>query len=172
MSDLDNFTFEGESDSGSESHYVSQRKQRAEPPAKLQPPLTPMIDVTFQLLLYFLLTSTFREDEGLIPGSLPAEGSVAMKQVTPLKPIRIMLVPNSGDGGYNEKAMYDVDNLQPVDSPEALYKILLRRKKAVRSDEVPVVIHAPAEVRWKFVTEAFNAAVHAKFKNIGFAPTG
>lgn len=154
-------------------HYVSQRKQRSGPPAKLQPPLTPMIDVTFQLLLYFLLTSTFRENEGLIPGSLPAQGGVAAKQVTPLKPIRIMLVPSSGeDGGYNDKALYDVDNLQPVDSPAELYKLLLGRKKAVRSDEVPVVIHAPAEVRWRFVVEAFNAAVHAKFRNIGFAPTG
>ncbi len=158
---------------GDLQHYVSPRKQRPEASVKLQPPLTPMIDVTFQLLLYFLLTSTFREDEGQIPGSLPAQGGIAAMQVTPLKPIRIMLVPTTGaDGGYNTDARYDVDNLQPVYSPAELYRILLSRKQAVRSDEVPIVIHAPPAVRWQFVVEAFNAAVHAKFKNIGFAPTG
>lgn len=159
---------------GSDSqHYVSLRKRRPEADVKLQPPLTPMIDVTFQLLLYFLLTSTFRENEGQIPGSLPAKGGISARQVTPLKPIRIMLIPRSGgDGGYNTSVLYDVDNLQPVDSPAELYRILLSRKQAVRSDEVPVMIHAPPSVRWQFVVEAFNAAVHVKFKNIGFAPTG
>lgn len=154
-------------------HYLSQRKRRIEPAVKLQPPLTPMIDVTFLLLLYFLLTSTFRENEGQIPGSLPVQGAVSTRLVTPLKPIRIRLVPISDSaGGYNTTARYDVDNLRPVESPVELYNILLGRKKAVRSDEVPVVIHAPPEVRWQFVVEAFNAAVHAKFKKIGFAPTG
>ena len=154
-------------------HYVSHRKCRTRPKVKLQPPLTPMIDVTFLLLLYFLLTSTFRENEGQIPGSLPAQRGISARQVTPLKPIRIVLIPTSdAHGGYNTSARYEVDNLQPVESPVELYNILLARKKAVRSDEVPVVIHAPPEVRWQFAIEAFNAPVHAKFKNIGFAPTG
>ena len=52
-------------------HYVPPRKTRSKTSAKMQPPLTPMIDVTFQLLLFFILTFTFRESEGLIPGTLP-----------------------------------------------------------------------------------------------------
>ena len=43
------------------THYESARKKRARPKAKMQPPLTPMIDVTFQLLLFFLLSFTFRQ---------------------------------------------------------------------------------------------------------------
>jgi len=39
--------------------------------AKPQTPMTPMIDVTFQLLLFFIMTFEFRQSEGMIPGTLP-----------------------------------------------------------------------------------------------------
>jgi biopolymer transport protein ExbD len=41
-------------------HHVSQRTKRGRLKPKMAPPLTPMIDVTFLLLLYFLLTINFR----------------------------------------------------------------------------------------------------------------
>ena len=155
---------------GSETrHYVSQRKLRGRKKAKLQPPLTPMIDVTFQLLLYFLLTCTFRPDEGQIPGSLPSEVGVTTQQTAPLKPIRVVLQPR---GQNRQSVQYEVDNLPPIDHPSELYRVLMGRQEAIGSNEVPVVIHARGDVRWKFVVEVFNAAVRAKFKNIGFAPTG
>ncbi len=155
-------------DSGRQ-HYISPRKQRSKPKAKLQPPLTPMIDVTFLLLLYFLLTSTFRENEGQIPGSLPARGAISARQITPLKPIRISLIPR---GPYNDKVIYQVDNMTPLNSPDELYKVLVGRKKAVRSNEVPVLIQVQPEVRWQYALEARNAVSRARFKNTSFVPNG
>jgi biopolymer transport protein ExbD len=35
-----------------------------------------------------------------------------------------------------------------------------------------VVIRPRGDVRWKYVIDVFNAAVHAKFKKIGFAASG
>ncbi len=154
---------------GETPHYVSQRKQRGRAEAKLQPPLTPMIDVTFQLLLYFLLTINYRPSEGQIPGSLPLEVGVAVKIKIPLKPIRIVLQPR---GPNRESVQYEVDNLPPTDNANELYLSLMGRQKAIGSDEAPVVIRARGDVRWKFVVEVFNAAVRAKFKNIGFATAG
>ena len=63
--------------------------------AALQPPLTPMIDVTFQLLLFFLLTCEFRPTEGVIPGSLPENGPLVGPKVAPVRldPITIRLLP-------------------------------------------------------------------------------
>lgn len=43
----------------------AQRKRKS-----FQPPLTPMIDVTFLLLLFFILTFTFRQMEGQLPGAI------------------------------------------------------------------------------------------------------
>ena len=75
-------------------HYIPPRRKRGRGKPKMQPPLTPMIDVTFQLLLFFLLTFQFREREGQIPGSLPNTGQGGQAdQVELLVPIRISLRP-------------------------------------------------------------------------------
>jgi biopolymer transport protein ExbD len=151
---------------GSEyEHYVSPRKQRGQEERPLQPPLTPMIDVTFQLLLYFLLTSQFREDEGQIPGSLPHQGGVSAAQVD-LKPIRVTLVPR---GVYREQVQYNVDQLAPINDAKDLTGVLMAKQKQLGSDEIPVLIKARSDVRWRYVVEVFNAAVNAQFKNISFA---
>jgi biopolymer transport protein ExbD len=143
-------------------HYVSERKQRGQPPAKLQPPLTPMIDVTFQLLLYFLLTSTFRPNEGQIPGTLPEKGAGTSEN--PMKPVKVYLRTR---GSESDRVQYEVDQIV-VDRPEELYKTLMSRRRS-GTEETPVIIKPEASVRWKFVVEVFNAAVRAKYKNIGFA---
>jgi biopolymer transport protein ExbD len=132
----------------------------------LQPPLTPMIDVTFQLLLYFLLTTTFRKDEGQIPGTLP---NITGKQ-SAVKPTRIEIVLRP-TGEVYEGCQYEVDNRPPVDNPKAL-RDLLNDLKQVKGVEAAIVIRSYSTVRWKFIVEAFNAAVYNKFKKIGFGSAG
>lgn len=161
-----NLPVEEEAESEESSRYVSERKRRGLPPAKMQPPLTPMIDVTFQLLLYFLLTSTFKPDEGQIPGSLPEKGlSAAVTEPRP--PIRIVLWPR---GANRQFVQYEVDNLAAVDKQEDLYRLLVARQRSGSvTVETPVEIRPSSNVRWKHVVGAFNAAVRAKYKNIGFS---
>ena len=43
--------------SGEDSvHYVPPRKKRKQGSGKMQPPLTPMIDVVFQLIIFFIVS--------------------------------------------------------------------------------------------------------------------
>ena len=126
----------------------------------LQPPLTPMIDVTFQLLLFFLLTCEFRESEGNIPGSLPAIGPSSGAT-----PVKITLKPS----GVGRSAYYEINGVAGmISSPRELYVRLKRRQAALGTTDVPVVIHPQPNVPWEFVVEAFNQAVRAKFEKIGF----
>ena len=150
-------------------HRVSARQRKKGPKtSNMQPPLTPMIDVTFQLLLFFLLTCEFRESEGNIPGTLPAKGSVMM-QVTntpPPDPIRIRIRPSVN----RASASYEVTGVAVViNNPTDLYAFLKNRQEQVGSDEVPIIILPSADVPWEFVVQAFNQAVQAKYKKIGFA---
>jgi hypothetical protein len=46
------------------------------------------------------------------------------------------------------------------------------QKSGAKADEAPVFISPTRDVRWAFVVEAFNQAVRARFKNIGFMPPG
>jgi biopolymer transport protein ExbD len=137
---------------------------------KIQPPLTPMIDVTFLLLLYFILTANVSPEEGNIPGTLPREAGIAAEQSVPLKPIRITLLPM---GQKRDAVQYALGGEGvALQSPAELHDRLLARREALGSDEIPVIIDPRGSVRWKFVLEAYNQAVRAKYKNVGFAPAG
>jgi len=150
-------------------HHQSPSKKRKKKGARnMQPPLTPMIDVTFQLLLFFILTCEFRESEGMIPGTLPSRGSVA-QQVSddpPPDPITVKVMP----GLTHELATYEMTGVPTaINDVKTLGEHLAKRQAAVRSDEVPVVILPEDNAAWGFVVEAFNQAKRAKFKKIGFA---
>ena len=142
--------------------------ERARPRRKLQPPLTPMIDVTFQLLIFFLLAFQLRDPEGLIPASLP-RGDRPGDQLSIPIPIRIEILPA---GRSNEAAFYEIERFPtPMADPNEVYRVLQARKEAPDAGKLPVVIKPHPDVRWQFVVEAFNAAVRAKIENVTFAPS-
>jgi len=153
---------------GEEAHYIPPRKKRALPKVKMQPPLTPMIDVTFQLLLFFLLTTTFRAAEGQIPGTLPQKGGEPPSTVESKFPIWIVMRPT---GELREGVIYDFGEVGTSSDAVNLHNRLLKLAQS-RSAETPIIIRPRGDVRWEFVVEAFNQAVAAKFKNIGFTAGG
>jgi biopolymer transport protein ExbD len=134
---------------------------------KVQPPLTPMIDVTFLLLLYFLLTTTFRQQEGQIPATLPQLGAISIAQREEVQPLRITIIPAGID---RSACRYEMSSQEiAIESPEKLYEALLAYRQASQNDDVPVMIQSRRDVRWQHVVEAFNQAVRARFKRIGFS---
>lgn len=155
---------------GEESvHYVPPRKRRVRPKAKMQPPLTPMIDVTFQLLIFFLLAFQLRDPEGLIPASLPKAGMGETDPRALASPIHIVILP-AGDN--NQDALYEIEGHASVEAdPNEVYSVLQARKNTMGTSKIPVIIKPREDVRWRFVIEAFNAAVRAKLENVAFAPS-
>lgn len=143
-------------------HYVSQRKKRGTVKKSMQPPLTPMIDVTFQLLLYFILTSQFRAEEGGIPGSLPRDDGQAAVSEDPREPIQITIRPSSAIGG---RVVYHIASLPPIESEKELTEQLIKRR-GTGEEPPPVLLEPYGTVTWEYVTQAFNAAVKAKFTEI------
>jgi len=128
--------------------------------------MVPMIDVTFLLLLFFLLTMTTRR-EGQLPSSLPRLGRIATAAAE-LKPIHITLRPAGPD---RAGCVYEIGGQAGgLDSPERLYEALRARREAYGSDGVPVVVRPRREVRWRYVVEAFNQAARADFTRVGLAP--
>jgi biopolymer transport protein ExbD len=141
---------------------------RSAPKPKLQPPLTPMIDVTFQLVIFFLLTMTFRAQEGQIPGSLPRVGGIAAGEQVPLEPLVIEISPL---GPNRSMCRYEVTGQAALlSSPDELHEALRARRQEIGQDE-PVILRPAANVPWRFVVEAFNQAVRAEYTSIGYAAT-
>lgn len=154
---------------------VEHRKKRhAPPPPKYQPNLTPLIDVLFLLLLFFLLGTKFRQEEGQIPSSLPQLGSSAQRALESALPPQVRLSVDP-QGAANENATYTLaGSALPILTPDDLYKKLaaLRETYGPAADDTPVIINARGDVRWEYVVEAFNQAARAKFKNIAFGSGG
>jgi len=150
-------------------HYVSERAKRGRAKAKIAVPMTAMIDVTFLLLIYFILTTTFRQKEGQIPGTLPKSGTSGAATMEKLQtPIKITLHPT---GEANEGVAYEVSGVhERIVDPQILRGVLAGRKEAGGAGS-PVIINARRDVRWRFVVEVFNQVVANEFKNIAFQNT-
>jgi len=151
-----------------EAHHESARQERAKrrQSVVMQPPLTPMIDVTFQLLLFFLLTMTFRLEEGMIRGALPEKGLGAPSETNPLtEPIVVRLL---AEGEFGKDVTFLVDSRKMSNGQELHDFFLERIKDLGGSKESPIIIAPQAEVRWRWVVEVFNQAARAEFEEIGF----
>ncbi len=150
------------------AHYLPPRKVRGRAKPQIRLPLTPMIDITFQLLLFFLLATEFRQTEGQIPATLPRQaGGMALSKPIE-KPLWITLRVAGQD---NQDVVYEIGGQkQTVATPEKLYESLMQCRIAF-GDNVPMIIQPGTNVRWEYVVEVFNQAVRAKFRNIGF-PSG
>ena len=129
--------------------------------AKGRSALTPMIDVTFLLLLFFLMTFTFREAEGQIPGSLPQ-----CVPPGPSTPIEIVVRPA---GPQRQGVVFEIpDAMYQTSSPRELGDRLMAIKRQ-GNDEANVTIRARGDVQWRWAVEAFNQAVRAKCQFIGWS---
>jgi len=148
-------------------HHVSQRKKRKKKGVggdEIELQLTSMIDVIFQLLIYFVITANFMIDEGTILATLP--GNAAPNEDPPPvldPPINIDMT--SADDGVTYTLT--VDNKR-VDGVTQLYSYL---KSQNLPEDQQVQIKPQGEVRWQHVVNVFNACVRAELSEIGFAPS-
>ena len=156
-------------------HYVSARKQREDKKkhasTSIQPPMTPMIDIVFQLLLFFLLACQFRMDEGQIAANLPDISGKPPKIVS-VDPINITLQA-TGDDNLGVLIQIKNTNVDPMETAEELYLYLMAVKQGSgkEAEDVPVTIKPFGNVRWGHVANAFNQAVRADYKKVGFEPS-
>jgi biopolymer transport protein ExbD len=146
-------------------HYVSQRKKRGKGGKNMQPPLTPMIDVTFQLLIYFILTTTFRVAEGQIPGNLPTSQGPQQEVPVEIEPATVRLIPR---GPHLNGIEFALDNAEPTSEPgELRAKLASRLAQMPDPAEAELRIVSRTTVAWQHVVEAYNQAVAAGWKSIG-----
>jgi len=160
-------TLPGDSPSHAEVHrrvrlLQRRRLQRYRSPT-LSMNLTPMIDVTFLLLIFFLVTSTFEKPEGLFAADLPRDSGQAALTL-PISPLIVRLTP-AGDG-----CRIRIDNF--TEAPASFGDLAAFLKNVQGNpgfdEHTPVVIVADDDLAWNHVVGCWNAAVRASCKSIAF----
>jgi biopolymer transport protein ExbD len=125
--------------------------------------LTPMIDVTFLLLIFFLVTSTFEKPEGLFAANLPRD-SGAHAVSLPISPIIVRLTPE-GDAC---RIRIDRFTEAPASFGDLATFLTDVQANPGFDNETPVVIVADDALAWDHVVGCWNAAVRASCQNIAF----
>ncbi|MCO6437651.1 MAG: biopolymer transporter ExbD [Phycisphaerae bacterium] len=126
----------------------------------------PLIDVTFLLLIFFVVTTTFERAEGLLSSRVPEDTGPAAVEL-PLTPI-IVRVRQVGPDPENVSLL-----LEKFDRRPANFNQLVEELEAIQTlpgfdRETPVVIMADNAVRWDHVVNAWNAALRAGCKRVAF----
>jgi len=131
--------------------------------------MTPMIDIIFNLLIFFIVGTRFTEVEGVLRSELPKAPSAGTAASIPLLPIRVRLAP---DPANPDGCLIRIDNVTQIPRTFGDLTAMLEELKGDYwgyDADTPVVIVAGDNVEWQHVVNAFNAGRAADYNNIQFA---
>jgi len=126
----------------------------------------PMIDMTFLLLIFFLVTTTFERAEGILASKLPTSTGRHTASL-PLVPIVVRV--NQVD---SDRSAFSI-SLDGFDVKLATFTALtavLRdiQKQPGFDNETPVVIVADQDLQWDHVVACWNATLNANCQRVAF----
>ena len=116
------------------------------------PNMTPIIDVVFQLLIFFLVATRFDQEERELDTILPQAAAASPLTAPP----RELIVNVSHDGGYiiNRREM-----------SEAELRRLLRQVSVDNPTGQSVLIRGDEQAAWKHVARVMSLCNEAKISN-------
>lgn len=128
--------------------------------------MTPMIDVVFMLLIFFVWTASFQVAELILPSSLvspeaEAGNTQAIEQIDDLERIVVRISYSS-----SERLQWTVNDVPLKDF--ALVKIRLEAIAKIRSD-LPVLVDPDPQVPLGAVIDVYDAARYFGLENVQFA---
>lgn len=122
--------------------------------------LTPMIDVTFLLLIYFMVTTMIKQPEAELSAILPGKSAPSSHQKTkPESHIEI-----EADGSVRVDGNYMGNAIDTMELPDVLE--YLRGEKSKHGEDFVVHIWADPLATWQAPLSALNACGAAGIKNV------
>lgn len=144
--------------------YVPKRTDKASP---VDIPMTPMIDVVFLLIIFFILTAGFRKAEESLPTKLtmPLAGGAARQpqnvEVEELEEVVVKIDVAEGKVGWL------IGEARQPNLPAVGRTLKLLADHA--RDELPVILDSDGEVPLSAVVEVYDVCRLAGFTQINFA---
>ena len=135
--------------------------------------LTPMIDVVFQLLIYFLLATNFALGEQVFRMDLPERGGSTRLEDpfdAPEEPLRIRVISLEPD---RERLSVTLPPQYPAqDDLNNLERFLSENRSGetigLFLSDHPIQIVPTPDTRWEHVVDVFNAVIRAGYRRVHF----
>ena len=154
------------------------RKQRSGLPAKVELPITPMLDMTFQLLAFFVLTfQAHSAMEGKVDFGLPPENSAPGTGQAPAQEpglddnTKLTIVVRSLRDGINDGNISAL-LIQTPEGPVAVRDLAeLRQTLQQRRGDGPggeVRIAADCRLKYGVLMDVMDVCLQSGFGNVGF----
>lgn len=137
----------------------------------MQLSIVPLIDIVFLLLVFFLLTASFRPQEGFLPTNLPKQSAVAEPAELEPVPIWVVTMPN-GD------CQVRISREEPIPvSADAMVEGFGKVKKTIhnvfvqqkRTVENPIRIIPTPQTKWDHVVKTYHCLWQLNLTNVIFA---
>jgi biopolymer transport protein ExbD len=145
--------------------------------SKVQLPVTPFLDMTFQLLFFFMASFNPADQEGQIDMALPANGGVNGPVAPPVGPpdcqADVTVLVRSRLDGINDgeiSALFVRDDLgreEPIEGGLNALRDFLARKRGGPAGKEAVKVEADASLRVRNLSKVMDACRQAGFKNVG-----
>ena len=129
-------------------------------PVNLSIRMTPLIDVIFLLLIFFIMTMQFQKPEGVLANRLPEKDGNSATQQQDLEIVRLRIRLNITDGDIPAIRLQD----REVRSYDELYGFL-----TMLPEDVLLVVEPEARVPYRHVVGVYNACLKAEKHNIVFS---
>ena len=130
--------------------------------------MTPMIDVVFLLLVFFVWTASFQVVEQMLPAELSSQlgtDPTTLVEPPPEKDLEDIVIAVSFDGS----AAWTL-NGQPLGDVEAVERLL---SSIARVDPAAtVIVHPAPKVPLEYVIQTYDAAKLTGFTSVSFAVNG
>jgi len=129
-------------------------------PTNLTIRMTPLIDVIFLLLIFFIMTIHFQRPEGILANRLPEKGGQSITEQPEWEIVRLRIQLSITEGDMPAILLQD----RKIHSYEELNKFL-----TMLPEDVLLVVEPQARVPYRHVIGVYNTCLKAGKNNIVFS---
>jgi biopolymer transport protein ExbD len=153
------------------------RERKDQPGSTVDLPVTPMLDMTFQLLFFFIVTFNPASAEGKLDFALPGGSGASRDSSSTLPPAVIVVsselklqVDTSPAGAIARIIVEQTPNRHGCHDVSELATYLQHVRKAQADRPAEVAIEAQGQLKYAALMEVVDVCNKAGFKGVGFAP--